>query len=157
MSNIINQIKELSGKFVTIGIHGDKGEQKKIIRLEPAGKKLAAGKKRETINQNLTLATVAQWNEFGNSKIPARSFLRSVLHDNRKKIDENAKIILKKRPDIFFETIGQSIVNMIQKKISEGVPPPNKPATIARKGSSKPLVDTGQLRTSITFKVSSND
>ena len=30
---------------------------------------------------------------------------------------------------------------------------PNKPATIKRKGSSRPLIDTGHLRQSITSKV----
>ena len=31
--------------------------------------------------------------------------------------------------------------------------PPNTPKTIARKGSSNPLIDTGFLRANVTFKV----
>jgi len=31
------------------------------------------------------------------------------------------------------------------------VAPPNAPATIARKGSSKPLVATGQLKSAISY------
>ena len=34
-----------------------------------------------------------------------------------------------------------------------GIAPPLKPATIARKGSSTPLINTGQLRSAITWRV----
>ena len=33
------------------------------------------------------------------------------------------------------------------------IPPPNKPATVARKGSSATLIDTGALRAAITYAV----
>ncbi len=41
----------------------------------------------------------------------------------------------------------------VKEKITEGIPPPLRETTIARKGSSKPLIDTGTLRASITHKV----
>jgi hypothetical protein len=31
--------------------------------------------------------------------------------------------------------------------------PPNSPVTIALKGSSKPLIDTGEMRGAVTWKV----
>ena len=43
----------------------------------------------------------------------------------------------------------------IQKRIAAGIAPPLDPATIKRKGSSKPLIDTGQLRSSITYRIAS--
>lgn len=155
--NILDKIKNLEKKYVTIGIHGDKGEQKKIVRLHPHDKKLPKGTKRETVNPSLTVAQVAQWNEFGAGKIPARSFLRSTFKKRRREIHNLAQQTLTTRPDIFYEVIGQYILNEIKKSINEGIPPPNSPVTIARKGSSKPLVDTGQLRNALTFKVSSYD
>jgi hypothetical protein len=51
--------------------------------------------------------------------------------------------------------IGMRVVGDIQDRISDGIPPPNSPITIARKGSSKPLIDSGQLRQSISFEVRS--
>jgi len=46
----------------------------------------------------------------------------------------------------------------IKETITEGRGewPPLKPATIKRKGSSKPLIDTGKLRASITHKIDKN-
>ena len=35
--------------------------------------------------------------------------------------------------------------------------PPNAPATVARKGSARPLIDTGQLRRAITYVVEDGD
>lgn len=37
----------------------------------------------------------------------------------------------------------------IKQAISDGLPPPNTESTIQRKGSSKPLIDTGELRNSL--------
>ena len=50
---------------------------------------------------------------------------------------------------------GAFLEGRIKEKITEGDPdwPPLRPETIKRKGSSKPLIDTGKLRASITHKV----
>jgi hypothetical protein len=39
----------------------------------------------------------------------------------------------------------------IQDQIASNMPPPNAPSTIAQKGSSGTLIDTGRLRQSITW------
>ena len=49
--------------------------------------------------------------------------------------------------------MGVQIVAWIKETIVAGLEPPNVPATIARKKSSKPLVDHGQLLNSIHFEV----
>ena len=41
----------------------------------------------------------------------------------------------------------------IQGEITALSSPPNSPVTIARKGSSKPLIDTGAMRAAVTWKV----
>ena len=51
------------------------------------------------------------------------------------------------------QRIGLWAQSEIQQRISDGIPPQNAPYTINKKGSSTPLVDTGQLRSSISFKV----
>jgi len=48
---------------------------------------------------------------------------------------------------------GLRYVGLIQQRISSGIAPPNSPVTVARKGSATPLIDTGQLRSSIRSKV----
>ena len=52
------------------------------------------------------------------------------------------------------EQFGAWAAGQVQAFISAGrVVPPLDPTTIARKGSSIPLIDTGQLRQSITYEV----
>jgi hypothetical protein len=42
---------------------------------------------------------------------------------------------------------------IVQMRISQGIPPALAQATVDRKKSSVPLVDTGQLRSAITWQV----
>lgn len=158
MYNLLEQIKNLENKYVTIGIHGDKGEQKKLVRLHPKWAILPRGTKREAIDPKITVAQVAAENEFGDRKknIPQRSFLRSVLKEKSREINQLAQKSLNK-PDQFYDVIGSYILSQINKKIVSGISPANSPFTIKRKGSSTPLVDTGQLKAALTYKVSSND
>ena len=52
-----------------------------------------------------------------------------------------------------WEMAGLFAAQKVKEYIAGGVPPPNRPSTIRRKGSSTPLVDTGQLMNSITYEV----
>jgi hypothetical protein len=152
--NILDRIKALEKKQVTIGIHGMEGEQKKLVRRVPAYRKAKKGQ-RETVDQNLTVAQVAFYNEFGTSKIPERSFLRSVFRKKNREITLAANRILMNDPDKFYEMIGQFVLTQMKMQISNNIPPALKPETIRRKGSSTALVDTGQLRTALTYRVGS--
>ena len=40
---------------------------------------------------------------------------------------------------------------LIQRKIVDGTFEPNAPSTIRKKGSSRPLIDTGRMRQSVNF------
>ena len=54
----------------------------------------------------------------------------------------------------FYEKAGMVGASSVKKIFGQSPPlAPNKPATIARKGSSKPLIDTGALQSSITYAV----
>lgn len=92
-------------------------------------------------------------------KIPERSFIRSGFDDRAKKIQSTAKRLLQQvlsmelRVDIFFDTLGEYIVGQLQEYMTDLTTPPNHPFTIAQKGSSNPLIDTGRLRQSITYRV----
>ncbi len=101
---------------------------------------------------------VATINEFGLG-VPERSFIRDWADQNQAKNEERLKAIgiqvLKGSytVDVGLGRLGALFQGEIQQRISSGIAPPNAPSTIARKESSTPLIDTGQLRSSILWKV----
>lgn len=108
-----------------------------------------------------TVLFVATIHEFGapRAKIPARSFVRAYVDENSSKIKAlQSKLFVdvlagKLTPDAALDRIGAVVAAGMQARISRGIDPPLSPKTIARKGSSKPLINTGQLRSSITWLV----
>lgn len=105
-----------------------------------------------------TVADVASWNEFGTDRIPARPFLSGWFDANITKIKSllksaGEKITQGTPVDQALDVVAQWAAGGVQKGIAQGVPPPNAASTIARKGSSTALINTGQLRSSIRGKV----
>jgi len=94
--------------------------------------------------------------------IPQRSFLRKTVIDHRDKYQKRATKILGQiaagRQEVYtgLSLMGLLIEGDTKRTISKGVSPPNAPSTIRRKKSSKPLIDTGRLRQSITHEVDRN-
>ena len=107
-----------------------------------------------------TVASIGFKHEFGTEKVPERSFLRSTLHGSRKDILSLNKKLLKKIVNLSMKVpqalgiLGSFVADKVSLKIVAIKSPPNSPATILAKGSSNPLVDTGQLwDDSITWEV----
>lgn len=102
----------------------------------------------------------AIWNHYGTSRgIPARPFLLNAIRKNRRKYRAALK---KSAPKILRgETTMKTVVSKlgilsqgdIQKEITELRSPPNAQSTIDQKGSSNPLIDTGEMRGAVTWKV----
>lgn len=104
---------------------------------------------------------VAIWNEYGTPTVPARPFLRTAIEENRDEINkrydaivtrcltEPKKVNVKKE----LSRLGLFAVAKVREKIVSLDDPPNAQATIDKKGSSNPLVDTGQMAQSVTFLV----
>lgn len=121
------------------------------------------GAKADEDHGGLPNVVIACTHEFGlkigNAVIPERSFIRGTVDAKTKEIAAMAKklasLVIDGTTDIHkaLDVLGQYVRGLIQARISAGIPPPLKPATIARKGSSKPLIDTGQLRASIDTEV----
>lgn len=92
-------------------------------------------------------------------KIPERSFIRAGFDKNKDNMiskgdDLLEQVIQLKLPvDTFFSVLGEYLVGQIQGYLTSLKEPPNSPVTANNKGSSNPLVDTGRLRDSITYKV----
>lgn len=141
---------------VTVGIHESEGiaehtREQDEIQLD--GDKPPAGKPP-------TVAEVAMFNEFGLG-VPQRSFVRAWADENEAENRENLRKIgqavvkgkLPGGPKQGLERFGLLAQGGIQKRMADGVPPPNAPSTVAQKKSSKPLIAGGQLRSSVTYKV----
>ena len=105
-----------------------------------------------------TVLEIAASNEFGLG-VPRRSFIADWFDQNLQKNEQFIVRMMKAvasgklTKERAFELIGLKFQGDIQKRISAGIPPANAPATIKAKGSSTPLIDTGQLRQSITYVV----
>jgi hypothetical protein len=114
---------------------------------------------RKHVDSELTVAEIATLNEHGTSGIPARSFLRSTVDTNEPKYRKvlrgvaDAVIAGKLDARTGLELVGEIIVGDVKQAIADGIPPPNAPSTIAAKGSSVPLIDSGQMRNSVTADI----
>lgn len=106
----------------------------------------------------LTYAELARIHEFGNARTPQRSWLRAAIHEYQTAIQKRAAlcgrgVLLDKfTVEQALELLGEYVVGVIKQRISDGISPPNAPSTIKRKGSSKPLIDKGGFRASITHR-----
>lgn len=109
----------------------------------------------------LTIAAVALFNEYGttNGVVPERSFLRSTVDTNRARylkllgVGVGAAIDGTRSMDQSFDLVGIKAVGDIQQAIADGIEPENADSTVERKGSSTPLIDSGQLRQAIDYEV----
>jgi hypothetical protein len=116
------------------------------------------GSSHEPKETMIELAQLAAIHEFGapSQNIPSRPFVRPTYDESLNKLE---KMAYKELIDI---TIGRSNVKRslgrmgeflageMKSKIKEGDFVPLKPLTIARKNSSKPLIDIAQMLQSIT-------
>lgn len=105
-----------------------------------------------------TVAEIAEANEFGLG-VPARPAITGWADEHgdeftaRMRQESEAALRARVSPAQRLDALAQVGAGEIQAKIAAGVPPPNSPVTIARKGSSTPLIDKGQFRSSIRGKV----
>lgn len=109
------------------------------------------------------LLLIAAVHEYGSPRrnIPERSFIRRTFREKKRQLDvvvtKVARAILKDRMsvDTGLNVIGVWMATQVKHTIASGphIPPPLQPETIRRKGSDRPLVDTGRLLNSITWVV----
>lgn len=111
----------------------------------------------------------AVWNEFGTrggasgggwgGPIPERPFLRNTMRSNRDAyraaMKASASKLLTGKTDIqtVLRKLGILAQGDVQEEITSLSSPPNSPVTIALKGSSNPLIDSGEMRKAVTYKV----
>lgn len=101
------------------------------------------------------VASVASFNEYGTSKIPPRPFFRNAIAKNSNKWNDILANELRNSVDVelAYHRVGEVAKGDIVESIMQTNTPPNSPLTIAKKRSSKPLVDTSFMRSSVNYKV----
>ncbi len=153
------RLAALKGARVRVGVLADapkrepRGAHSKKARVRAKVEKRAAGARQ------LSLIEVAAIHEFGAGHVPARSFIRATIDERRADIAKLQVLVGKQilagkiTSEQGLATIGAKVAGWMKERIAAGIAPPLKPRTIKRKKSSKPLIDTGQLRSSITYAV----
>lgn len=101
----------------------------------------------------LNIAQNAKLQEFGTYNIPPRPFFRNALRQNEKRWIAFYKNGLKQRDLNIVGKVGVMASSDVKISITKTLTPPNAKATIKKKGSSHPLIDTGLLRAAIDYKV----
>ncbi len=132
---IIQQALKLDGKGVKVGIRRGKGSHDGTDMLD-----------------------IAVYNHFGTATIPARPFVSDCAEKNAGQIQEAQKRLVYRvyqgglSADGALAELGAWYVNVQKGHILHGGWTPNAPATVKRKGSNKPLVDTGQLVNTVDWE-----
>jgi len=144
-NRIMRELKRTDKSFVKVGVQAG-------TMHNPSSK---GSKPKDTTD----MVKIAIANEFGTKTIPERSFLRSTTDDQQRNLGvmkaQAVRKITAGKTNVKRElkTIGTYLGGEVKKKIKNLRTPPNSPVTIARKGSSNPLMDTNQLRASIRHEV----
>lgn len=138
LARIRSELEKAKHQNVTIGWHAD-----------------------ATHGEGLTTAQVAAFHEFGVG-VPQRAMLSTTIDQRGTELLELAGKLYagplfagNLDADRALGLLGQAAQNAVQSKIRDGDPSwaPLSPETIKRKGSSKPLIDTGQMIQSVRYKV----
>lgn len=101
---------------------------------------------------------VALWNELGTVNAPPRPFIRQTADNNEAKFQSRMRSAANQlangaTADKVLNELGVFAKGLLQKEIKNGEFEPNAPATVARKGSDRPLIDTGLLRQSANYVI----
>jgi hypothetical protein len=111
-----------------------------------------------------SVVQVAYWNEFGNERIPERSFIRSTWDEKRREWLDGSKQLMQSivlgqlTPELALNKIGFKIATEYQNKIVTLMEPPNAPSTVARKPNvgNNPLINSRKMLRSVGFQVTTN-
>lgn len=114
----------------------------------------------------LTVLEIATINHFGaqwvdrngnDHEIPARPFITGWFDEAEDDLRARFQALLesvvqgRRSAQEALEIMGAYAVGQIQERVADSWPPPNAPSTVARKGSSVTLINTGQLRQSVSW------
>lgn len=135
----------------------DEKQRKKEERLKKRGKTDTKPGRKLGSSRGLTIVEVARYNHYGTARIPARPFLDVSITEKQVEIADTLRRNLERglTPDVSLERAGLQAVGIVQSYMTKLKSPPNAPSTIKAKRSSNPLIDTGLMRSAVTYKVHS--
>lgn len=138
---------KLADVLKTIGAKASKAKSVQVGFLENS-----------TYPDGTSVPMVAAIQEFGAPKvgIPPRPYFRNMIAAKSKQWPKATAELLKDNDYDAAKTlglVGEGVKGQLQQSIVDTNTPPNAPATIARKGAAKPLVDSGHMLNSIDYQV----
>lgn len=153
MPKVSTTIQSLNGRKIEVGAL--KGEHAWLAGIHEYGCKILVTDKmrRYLAAQGLFLKASTT-----HITIPERSFLRTSHDEYADEIAKKASMALgqvtngKMSPDTWLDMFGEMMATKIKQYIRDLDRPPNHPFTVDQKGSSNPLVSTGNLIESITWE-----
>ena len=156
VKNLLDVLDKLNRGYVEIGILGDNSSQILLIaEVQEYGINIKVTDKmrKYLAAQGMPLKSTTK-----EIHIPERSYIRGSYDENKKKIYQLESMIdevitFKITPDELLERMGAFCVGIIQEYLIDLKKPANHPFTTQQKGSSNPLIDSGQLLNSINYKV----
>jgi len=142
-----------------------KKEEQRQHRERLARVLLNATIKKVSETEEIYVADIAFKNNFGSfkDKIPARPFGSTLIPRYQEKIRKAFKkeilAYLEKKQDLesMYNRLGLLVSGYMKDNLTNGQWAPNSKLTVFLKGSSKPLIDTGQMRQAITYVVGEED
>lgn len=140
-------------KYVT---DKDLGLNRFIAQLQVAKRaEVVIGLQEGDTNGGKSIAEYGAYNEYGTGDIPERSFMRTSFDENSRRISQDISAqydLVKQGKALVHHALRwvalRHIVD-IKQKINSNIQPANSPKTIARKGSSATLIDTGAMRDAV--------
>ncbi|OAH53086.1 hypothetical protein AWH48_12060 [Domibacillus aminovorans] len=157
LDTLAANLTALNNKKIKVGVFGaDDAEMVMIARVHEYGAEITVTDK---MRGYLASQGYPLKKETTKIVIPERSYLRSGYDENVDDITDKIKQMMPDvidgnvDQDVFLNAIGSEFAGLIQKKLNDLREPANSSMTIERKGSSNPLVDTGNLRGSIRHEV----
>lgn len=130
-------------------------ELEKLLNMEV---KVGFQSGQATYEDGTDLVEVAAYNELGTSDTPARPFMKQSWenHEDRiRKASTQANKVVNDggSAETALKQLGVFARGVVQDEIRSGKFEPNAESTIRRKGSNKPLIDTGFMRQNVNYVI----
>lgn len=138
----MKELRELAELEVRIGYQREQG----------------AGTNTDDDKPRADLVDIAMWNELGTANSPSRPFMRDSVDKHMAAVNhvmtaQQDALLKGTTARKVLETVGLFAKDLMQTEIKQGDFVANAPSTIRKKGSDKPLIDTGTMRDSVNYYI----
>ena len=150
---MVKRLQAIDGEAVEVGVL--KGESAWLASIHEYGCNIPVTDKMRAYLHSQGLHLKASTTHI---HIPERSFLRTGYDKHRDVVMKKAQLMLadvaagRMSADAVFKGVGLELSSKIKDYATELATPANHPFTAGRKGSSNPLVDTGDMIGGITWR-----